>query len=216
MHNIFTILHKLILSDKYLHLYKNNYEYTKFDWIRKLSIQTKSEKYSFKIILLGDAGVGKTSIRRKYMGHTFEKNYMATIGADLSIKRLGNSIFQIWDLGGQLGYQFVRSEYYVGAAGLILVFDITREETKENIDNWLIEIKKNLVEPVPIILVGNKSDLNKTYTADVSALIRKLERYSQYKVNYIETSALTGSNIDEMFSILIKQLDEYIARMKNS
>ncbi len=173
------------------------------------------KKFALKVILLGDSGVGKTSIRRSYMGDSFKQNYNATIGTDLSVKRIGNSFLSIFDLAGQLGYKFIREEYYAGAQGLILVYDLTRKNTANQLDIWFQEIEKNVYPAVPIILVANKSDLERKHNFDASDLIKKIYKWSGIKVHTIETSALTGANIEQMFDLLLKQMEDNISKYEN-
>ncbi|MHA1347857.1 MAG: Rab family GTPase [Candidatus Heimdallarchaeaceae archaeon] len=118
----------------------------------------------FKISLLGEGAVGKTSLRRIYLGESFKEGYMMTIGADFAVKKMSlNHVeytLQIWDLAGQQRFSAVREVYYRGTAGALLVFDISRPETYEVLPNWLHElIRNNKNRIVPIVLIGNKADL---------------------------------------------------------
>ncbi|MHA2027992.1 MAG: Rab family GTPase [Candidatus Kariarchaeaceae archaeon] len=168
---------------------------------------------AYKIILIGDPRVGKTSIRKKYMGEGFKGNYMVTLGADFAIKRLDKDVMQIWDLAGQPVYQSVRSSYYGGAEGIILVFDITSRETFYNCAKWLNEVVSNLDYLIPLILVGNKNDLRSGNSPDEISpqegenYAKELSKWSGFDVGYIETSALTGLNIDNIFDLLKSEID---------
>ncbi|MDH5401121.1 MAG: GTP-binding protein [Candidatus Heimdallarchaeota archaeon] len=167
---------------------------------------------SFKVVLLGDARVGKTSIRRNYLGESFKENYMVTLGADFAIKRLGTDVIQIWDLAGQPVYKAVRSGYYKGAQGAIFTFDITRPDTFSNVPKWIDEMVGVSERLVPSILVGNKADLrdstsNPVSVEDASNYAKQLTDWSGFKVPYIESSALTGYNIDDIFASLIREIE---------
>jgi small GTP-binding protein len=165
----------------------------------------------YKIILIGDSNVGKTSIRKRYLGEGFEKRYMTTLGADFAIKRMGDNVLQIWDLAGQSIYKNVRSGYYKGAEGVIIAFDISRITTFENISNWIDELHTQRDTTIPMILVGNKADLRSDSISCVdndAAIIysEELTNWSGYKVPYVESSALTGENIDSIFYQLIEEM----------
>lgn len=163
-----------------------------------------------KLSLLGDGYVGKTSIKRNYMGKKFTATYLATIGADFSIKETnhrGKPIkYMIWDLAGQQAYAAVRSGYYLGSKGIVLVYDVTNRNSYENIPKWLQEFKNIVKEPVPTILVGNKIDLRESVDNSISQdegvkLAKELENQigNGLKVSFFETSAKTGENIEEAF-----------------
>jgi small GTP-binding protein len=188
-----------------------------------------SENYFIKLVLMGDGAVGKTSIRRNYLGLSFTSEHMMTIGADFAAKdksfefetqdgsqnRKFNVTFQIWDLAGQSTFQNVRSMYYKGCFGGLLVFDRTRPSSLENIENWVSEMQKsNSRGNIPLILLGNKADLIDTAEEivpqeDVDNLLKKLnEEYSDesFEITYFDTSALTGKNIEEAFEVLTSNI----------
>ncbi|MHA1533051.1 MAG: Rab family GTPase [Candidatus Heimdallarchaeota archaeon] len=151
------------------------------------------KKSVYKIVLLGDGAVGKTSIRQQYLGKGFKEGYSMTIGADFCVKRVELSTmiitFQIWDLAGQQRFDVVREVYYRGSSGALLVFDVSNASSFENLPAWLNELTKNNYERiVPIVLIGNKTDLR----------------------GYLETSAKTGLNVDEAFMLLSKQIESFL------
>ena len=166
-----------------------------------------------KIVLLGDGGVGKTSLRKKYFGEGFEATYQMTIGADFAAKRIKiegwHITANVWDLAGQMRFKVMRETYYRGASGALLVFDITRPETFLEMNNWVEELIKNSNdELVPITLIGNKSDLRETSDFPVShedavKYTRELSEYYKIDVQYVESSALTGENVKKAFEVLI-------------
>jgi len=171
------------------------------------------------MVLLGNPSVGKTAIRERYLGLGFIGKYNMTIGADFALKRVAVNetlyVMQIWDLAGQSGFTSTRSLYYRGAMAALLVFDISRPETFHKLNNWIHEILDNRGEYIPIILVGNKSDLRETSTNTVSKrqarrYARKITEETGFETPYIETSALTGEGVDEAFLTMIQNVSEVI------
>ena len=170
----------------------------------------------FKVSLLGEGAVGKTSLRRRYLGEGFTTGYMMTIGADFAVKKLTiddiEFTLQIWDLAGQQRFSAVREVYYRGTSGCLLVFDITRPDTYEAIPNWLHElIRNNKNRIVPMILIGNKADLREQNPYSVppeyaQEYARSLSEWSGFDVPYIETSAKTGQNVQAAFETLARQI----------
>lgn len=173
-----------------------------------------------KVCLCGDGAVGKTSLRERYLGRGFSDSYLMTIGADFALKELtiaGYDLhFQIWDLAGQSNFRKVRSLYYRGAKGLLFVFDVTRMDTFESILGWVDEIKKVVVNTVdvPIILIGNKVDLRDPaephITTEQGLKLAKVlaEQFNggEREVQYIETSAKTGENVEVGFTRLAEEI----------
>ncbi|MBY9001303.1 MAG: GTP-binding protein [Candidatus Heimdallarchaeota archaeon] len=171
---------------------------------------------TFKITLIGDGAVGKTSIRRSYLGESFKGNYNLTLGSDFATKAMYvgdlNINMIIWDLAGQPRFKAVREGFYRGTRGALLVFDITRKDTYENIPKWIMELlSNNNKRKVPMILIGNKSDLRgslyKTIPSEHGENYAKdLSEWSGFDVPYIETSAKFGDNVEQSFETLIKQI----------
>ena len=169
-----------------------------------------SKGRNIKVVLLGDGGVGKTSIVNSYFKKPFKGSYKMTLGTEFRIKRVGDHIIQIWDLAGQPIFSSVRSTYYVGALGAILVYDVSKEQSYGNIPNWLEEFDYHKNEKVPIILVANKTDLRETSSclseSDGIALKNKIEASNKFEVIYCESSAKTGDQIDNIFDQVIKAI----------
>jgi small GTP-binding protein len=167
----------------------------------------------YKIVIIGDPTVGKTSIRKRYLGKGFDGNYLATIGADFAIKMLDNSAIQIWDLAGHTIYQNVRSDFYRGSQGALIVFDITNFDSLNQVMNWAEEILRVTPKPVPLLLVGNKVDLRDETSdtiqkVDAEVFVTQLTHKTNIQTNYIETSALTGFNVNEAFTDLLNKIEE--------
>jgi len=162
----------------------------------------------FKIVLLGDGGVGKTSLLHRYLGKGFTGQYKMTLGAEFSIKRMGNDVIQIWDLAGQPTFSTVRKSYYVGGVGALILFDVTNRNSLENVMRWAEEIISNTGYPVPLMLVGNKIDLRETHPDAVTTeegikLATKLSAFLNCPVNYTGASAKTGLYVDGIFEDFI-------------
>lgn len=171
-----------------------------------------------KIVLAGDGAVGKTALRERYLGRGFKSQYLQTIGADFALNTVkigGKDVkFQIWDLAGQTRFTAVRSVYYTGCLGALLLFDITRRESFDNLQSWLDEIwKHNGKGMIPVVLLGNKYDLKddvpdhvgeKEAEAYAKKLTKKTVSSSGFKVKFMNTSAKSGLNVSEAFETLGK------------
>lgn len=169
----------------------------------------------FKLVLIGDAAVGKTSIRRKYLGKGFISSHIATIGVDFAQKYVQvdrtTCRLVIWDLAGQTGFERVRKHYYLGCSALVLVYDITSRETFDNMTRWLAEAYKYSGEIPPTAILGNKSDLRDS--DDCTEFIQPEEGQVFAKIFteklgipsvFFETSAKNGENIEESFATLTR------------
>jgi small GTP-binding protein len=178
---------------------------------------------SYKIIIVGDSSVGKSSILNYYVNKTFYDSYDSTIGIDFKSKIInfdGKIVkLQLWDTAGQERFRSIIRSYYRSCNGAIIVFDLTSNKTLESINMWLDELKnynKNDY-PIPIILVGNKSDLclDGISVVDKKNVNKILD--TNPNVTYIETSAKKGLMIDEIFLTLVKKLtvDQITDSIKN-
>jgi len=172
---------------------------------------------TYKIILVGNASVGKTSLRRIFMGNSFKESYSMTIGADFSVYRhTDGKTIHIWDLAGELRFQHLIQAYYAGTLGALVVFDLTNPDSFENISKWMEDIYTNVNgQKIPIILVGNKSDLrydSPTKVTDQEAHLyaNQLSEWLGYEILYINTSAKTGDNVEIIFHALINKIEEYL------
>lgn len=175
-------------------------------------------EFLFKVVLAGDSRVGKTSLRKRYLGEGFEQGYIHTLGAEFASKIVssnGNSVeFQIWDLAGEHTFNSVRMKYYMGADAVIFMFAINDSNSFYNIYNWLVEYfnntesKKNAL----FFLIGNKLDLNherQVQKSDVTFQIKSYETEFKVQFQYFETSALSGQNVEDVFTtIMTKKLEE--------
>ena len=178
---------------------------------------------AFKICLLGDGAVGKTSLRNRYLGKAFKADYMMTIGAEFALKAIKveerDVKYQIWDLAGQDKIGSIRDLYYWGSMSALIVFDVTRPDSFFHIQNWIAELWNNNGKgKIPFVLLGNKIDLrpetpNSVTTDQGIKYVTQLSETTKgegFKVEYLETSAKTGENVEMAFDILGKQLFGFI------
>ena len=167
--------------------------------------------YSFKILFLGGIGVGKTSIINRYVKNILKNDQKPTIGIDYKTKIVVYNSkrikLQIFDTSGQERFRTLTKNYYHGADGIIMVFDLKRNETFEELTYWMEEINKNCdKKKISLILVGNKNDGN-LEERKISQK-KKKKMAESYNFNYIETSAITNFNIKECFDLMVHSLFE--------
>ena len=170
-------------------------------------MENKEYDLLFKLILIGDSYVGKSNILLKYLKNQFNENSKTTIGVEFGTKNIiinnKRIKIQIWDTAGQERYRSITSAYYKGAKGALIVYDITRKNTFDNIDKWITDLKLNGDKNIYIIILGNKSDLIDKREINKNDGIKKAE---MYKTAFLETSALNGDNISKAFDELIEQI----------
>ncbi|XP_076845448.1 RAB1A, member RAS oncogene family a [Brachyhypopomus gauderio] len=165
----------------------------------------------FKLLLIGDSGVGKSCLLLRFADDTFTESYINTIGVDFKIRTIdleGKTIkLQIWDTAGQERFRTINSSYYRGADGIIVVYDITNQETFTNVKQWLQEIDRYTSDNVSKLLVGNKSDLTK----------KKMVEYSIAKafadslgIPFLETSAKNATNVEQVFVTMAVEIKKRI------
>ena len=177
--------------------------------------EKKQKELLYKILLLGDSSVGKTCFLMRYSDNTFQEIHMSTIGLDYKLKNVqlddGKMVkIQIWDTAGQDRFRSITKNYYKGAHGIILIYDVTSRKTFDNVKNWVAQIKEEVTDKVSIILVGNKID-------DVDG--RKVQTEEGQKMakecglSFFETSAKSGQNIDSTFNELVKKTVEAYSKV---
>ncbi|MHA1651369.1 MAG: Rab family GTPase [Candidatus Helarchaeota archaeon] len=179
-------------------------EITRFEI--KPSIEKKYEhKFSFKVIVIGDPRVGKTTLILRYIDKAFRELYIPTIGVQVSLKyleldELTQVKLHLWDIAGQDLFEKVREKFYSGSHAVLLVYDVTNPKTFRNIEKWYLDMVK-VVGKLPGFLIGNKIDLTAQVKKwDGKDLAEKLD------LQFIETSAKTGENVDLVFQELAKKL----------
>ena len=167
----------------------------------------EKEYYKLKLIVLGDSGVGKTNIIHRYITDTFSTETKATIGVEFFIKtfRVNNDIIklEIWDTAGQERYKSITSAYYKGSKGALLVYDITRYPTFENLEKWMNEINEKVKGSLKMMIIGNKSDLKDERQVSTETA---LEKAKNLNIPFMETSALESINIKEAFECILKEM----------
>ncbi|KAJ6248258.1 rab2a [Anaeramoeba flamelloides] len=162
-----------------------------------------SHKYLYKFILIGDAGVGKSCVLLQYTNKKFETSYNYTIGVEFGSQMLeikNNLIqIQIWDTAGQETFRSITRNYYREAAGAILCYDITRRSSFVNVQVWLEDILKHSPKQIEIILVGNKTDLDKKRVVSYEEGKKFAKKHN---IIFMECSAKTSFNVDKIFEDL--------------
>uniref|UniRef100_A0A452EQW9 small monomeric GTPase n=1 Tax=Capra hircus TaxID=9925 RepID=A0A452EQW9_CAPHI len=158
--------------------------------------------YLFKLLLIGDSGVGKSCLLLRFADDTYTESYISTIGVDFKIRTIeldGKTIkLQIWDTAGQERFRTITSSYYRGAHGIIVVYDVTDQESYANVKQWLQEIDRYASENVNKLLVGNKSDLTTKKVVDnTTAKVRGLGQV---------TSAKNATNVEQAFMTMAAEI----------
>ncbi|MHA1732608.1 MAG: Rab family GTPase [Promethearchaeota archaeon] len=173
-------------------------------------LRLKEGSYKFKFIIIGDASVGKTSLIVRFVENKFTHDYRATIGLNVlthSYEMMSGEIgitLSIWDIGSQAYFKRVRRTYYTGAHASFIVFDLTNRESFENVREWLRELE-DFVGRVPFLLVGNKLDLEGERQVSAEEAITLAEELG---ASYMETSAKTGANVEDSFTLMAYKLLE--------
>lgn len=162
-----------------------------------------SEEYDqiHKILLIGDSGVGKSSLVRQFVHEGFDPVYVSTIGVDFRIRTLvmdGLKVkMQIWDTAGQCRFRSITQSYYRGASGILLVFDLTNYESFLSLPSWLADVSRYASETVRILLVGNKNDTPPCHRAVVSVDAQAFA--TEHGLQYVETSAKNIKDVEAAF-----------------
>lgn len=163
--------------------------------------------YLFKVVLIGDSGVGKSNLLSRFTRNEFSLETKATIGVEFATRSvtIANKVIkaQIWDTAGQERYRAITSAYYRGAVGAMLVYAINNRESFCNAERWLNELRDNADRNIMIMLVGNKSDLKhlrEVPTEEAKDFAKK------HNLSFMETSALDSSNVEEAFKSVIDSI----------
>ncbi|MFW9820035.1 MAG: Rab family GTPase [Candidatus Thorarchaeota archaeon] len=167
-------------------------------------------EYVLKIVTIGPGGVGKSSIIRRFVKNEFSFDYKFTIGVEINSKivEYGKGSFAqltIWDIGGQERFRILRRNFYEGTYGALVVFDLSRPQTFSKMKEWVSDLNVKLERKVPIVILGNKSDL----IPEIGKSLDQNEIYhfvEKLDCIYLETSAKTGQNIQEAFVRLTEMI----------
>ncbi len=163
--------------------------------------------YHFKLLIIGESGVGKQEFISKFFGDdSFKENSLSKIGVDFRIKIINfknkNIIIQLWDTAGQERFSTITKTYYKGALGIILMYDVTNSNSLKSIRNWVRQIEANAAPSVRKVLVGNKCDSPDRVVTEEEG--KKLAE--EYNMGFLETSVKTNQNISEVFYYLVKEI----------
>jgi Ras-related protein Rab-11A len=169
--------------------------------------------YLFKVVLIGDSGVGKSNLLSRFTRNEFCLESKSTIGVEFATRSIqvdGKTIkAQIWDTAGQERYRAITSAYYRGAVGALLVYDITKHVTYENVERWLKELRDHADSNIVIMLVGNKSDLK--HLRGVST--EDAQSFSEKEgLSFIETSALESTNVEKAFQRILTEIYRIVSK----
>lgn len=167
--------------------------------------------YLFKLLLIGDSGVGKSCLLLRFADDTYTDSYISTIGVDFKIRTIdldGKTVkLQIWDTAGQERFRTITSSYYRGAHGIIIVYDVTDRDSFDNVKNWMMEIERYAMENVTKLLVGNKCDLA---SKKVVGYEEGKELADFHKIRFVETSAKNAINVEQAFHIMATEIKDRI------
>ncbi|CAA0333236.1 unnamed protein product [Arabidopsis thaliana] len=169
--------------------------------------------YLFKAVLIGDSAVGKSNLLSRFSKDEFRFDSKPTIGVEFAYRNVhvGDKIIkaQIWDTAGQERFRAITSSYYRGALGALLIYDITRRTTFDNIKKWLFELRDFANPETVVVLVGNKSDLRQSREVEEDEGKTLAESEGLY---FLETSALENVNVEEAFLVMIGRIHEVVTQ----
>lgn len=173
--------------------------------------------YLFKLLLIGDSGVGKSCLLVRFSDDTYTQDYISTIGVDFKIRTIdldGKIVkLQIWDTAGQERFRTITSSYYRGAHGIIVVYDVTDQESFNNATQWFQEIERYALNNVTKLLVGNKADLSESKIVDYATA---KDFADGMNISFLETSALSSTNVEQAFFTMARQIKAQINSNSNS
>lgn len=177
----------------------------------------KTYDHLFKLLLIGDSGVGKTCVLFRFSEDAFNSTFISTIGIDFKIKTIeldGKKIkLQIWDTAGQERFRTITTAYYRGAMGIMLVYDITNDKSFDNIKNWIRNIEEHAAADVEKMVLGNKCDMEDKRQVSKD---RGEQLATEYNIKFMETSAKTAQNVEESFITLARDIKRKMDRRLDS
>ena len=169
--------------------------------------------FLFKIVLIGDSGVGKSNLLSRFTRNEFNLESKTTIGVEFAQKTLnieGKVVkAQIWDTAGQERYRAITSAYYRGAVGALLVYDVCKYSSFENVEKWLKELKDHADSQTVVLMTGNKADLKhlRAVNTEEAALFAQ-----KHNLGFLETSALEGINVEKAFEVVLNEIYQLTIR----
>ncbi|XP_022984392.1 ras-related protein RABA2a [Cucurbita maxima] len=169
--------------------------------------------YLFKVVLIGDSGVGKSNLLSRFTRNEFCLESKSTIGVEFATRTLqveGRTVkAQIWDTAGQERYRAITSAYYRGALGALLVYDVTKPMTFDNVSRWLKELRDHADSNIVIMLIGNKTDLKHLR----AVATEDAQSYAEKEgLSFIETSALEATNVEKAFQTILSEIYRIISK----
>ena len=169
------------------------------------AVRARSD-YLFKLVLIGDSGVGKSCLLLRFADDAFTESYISTIGVDFRFRtvKIDNKTvkLQIWDTAGQERFRTITSAYYRGADGIIMVYDVTSQDSFTHVNDWLNEVNRYASEGTCKLLVGNKSD-----RTDKVVQFEAAKAFADgLKIPFLETSAKNASNVEQAFLTMASEL----------
>jgi Ras-related protein Rab-1A len=179
--------------------------------------------YLFKVIIIGDSGVGKSCLLLRFADDMFTDSYISTIGVDFKIRTINLKSdvpgvaneqikLQLWDTAGQERFRTITSSYYQGAHGILIVYDVTDDSSYRNVKNWLNEVNRTIKSDVQVLLIGNKCDLERKRVVnreDVEAYTSQIaEQMPRLHIEHLETSAKQSTGVDKAFTTLARKMRE--------
>lgn len=169
--------------------------------------------FLFKIVLIGDSGVGKSNLLSRFTRNEFNLESKTTIGVEFAQKTMnieGKVIkAQIWDTAGQERYRAITSAYYRGAVGALLVYDVCKYSSFENVEKWLKELKDHADSQTVVLMAGNKADLKHLRAVKVDEASQFAQKHN---LAFLETSALEGLNVEKAFEVVLNEIYQLTIR----
>ena len=175
--------------------------------IEEINEGNVKDDFKLKIVVVGDSGVGKTNLIRRFIQDDFQSNSKATVGVEFFSKsfKINDNVFkiEIWDTAGQERYKSITAAYYKGAKGGLVVYDVTSKTSFDNVDNWVSEIKEKASTDMKTMMIGNKIDLKDERAVSTE---EALEKAKLLELPLMEASALDSTNVKQAFYDLLKEM----------
>ena len=175
--------------------------------IEEITDGNVKDDFKLKIVVVGDSGVGKTNLIRRFIQDDFQSNSKATVGVEFFSKsfKINDNVFkiEIWDTAGQERYKSITAAYYKGAKGGLVVYDVTSKTSFDNVDNWVSEIKEKASTDMKTMMIGNKIDLKDERAVSTE---EALEKAKLLELPLMEASALDSTNVKQAFYDLLKEM----------